>query len=329
MSIKSTHTKSTFADKSTSDLLKDDIRLFLQNELQEVRNNIHNEFAGALHDIQYQLRQLHEKSTGSDRVHTSDLNIASHMIEGYTTTNNSPSAGYVAWAGVNIVYKGTTYALTDGNSNNTYLYWTLGTTPTVLRTSNTKPVLTIDDVIIGINNGGTFTPTLQGGKLLNGVMIADATVSSNELGANSVIASKIASGAVGATQIAAGAVGSTALGSGAVTSGAVAAGAIGATALASGAVGNAALAANAVQSSNIAAGAVGSTQIATNGVSSSNIASGAVGSTQLAANAVTSTAIASGAVGATQLAANAVGSAAISSGAIGETKLNIATHFVF
>lgn len=311
--------------KSTKDIIQE----FLQHELQEVRNSIHKEFASHLHDIQYQLKQLTEKATGSDRVHTSDLNIATHMIEGYTTTNNSPSAGYVAWAGVNIVYKGTTYALTDGNSNNAYLYWTLGTTPTTMRTSATKPVLTQDDVLIGINQGGTFTAYLQPGKLINGITISDGTVTSNELGSNAVTSAKIAAGAVGSTALGVGAVGSSALAANAVTSAAIASGAVGSTQIATGGVASTNIANGAVGSTQLGSSAVGSSNIASGAVTSSAIASGAVGSTALAANAVTAAAIASGAVGSTQLAANAVTGAAIASGVVSEGKFNVATHFIF
>ncbi|MDQ7860628.1 hypothetical protein RCO48_04695 [Peribacillus frigoritolerans] len=183
------------------------------------------------------------------RIQTSDLNLASHMIDGYTVTDNSPAAGSVSWADINIVYKGVTYTLTNGNTPKKYLWWDFSAAPnTVLQTSDTKPVLTNDDVLVGINEGGKFTSTMQAGKLTPGSALMDSSIGSNELANGAVLGSKIANGAVGSGQLTDGAITEVKLGAGAVTSAKIGSGAVGSTQLGAGAVTSGKIGANAVGS---------------------------------------------------------------------------------
>lgn len=263
----------------------------IMNQFSDVREKMKKEFDSVLHDVTYRINQLRElQGLAERRIQTSDLNLATHMLDGYTFTNNSPSAGYVAWSDVNIVYKGVTYTITDGNSNKKYIWWDFSASPNnVLQGSDTKPALTQDDVLVGINDGGTFMNMMTAGKLVPGSALTDGSVGSNELGAGAVTNAKLAALAVTSDNLADGAVSEVKLGANAVTSGKIASGA----------------------------------------VTSGTIASGAVGSTQLASGAVTSAKIANGAVGSSQIASGAVGSTQLGAGAVGETKLNVATHFIF
>lgn len=273
----------------------------ISDEFASVRETMNQEFASVLHDVTYRMQQMRELGgVGERRIQTSDLNLASHMIDGYTVADNSPSAGFVAWSDINIVYKGVTYTLANGNTNKKYLWWKFSATPnTALQVSDTKPVLTNDDVLVGINDGGKFTSTMTAGKLTPGGALMDGSIGSGELAAGAVITSKIANGAIGSTQMGDGAVTEVKLGSGAVTSAKIGSGAVGSTALASGAV------------------------------TSGKIASGVVGSTELANGAVTSGKLGTGAVGSGNIANGAVGGAQLGAGSIGEDKLNLATHFLF
>lgn len=84
----------------------------------------------------------------------------------------------MAWADLNISYKGQTYAIQDGNTPDVYIWWEMAATdPTMLQTSNTKPTLTPDDVLIGINNGGTFTLTMSPGQMVPGQSILGNSIS--------------------------------------------------------------------------------------------------------------------------------------------------------
>jgi len=69
-------------------------------------------------------------------------------------TDNSPSAGYIAWAGLVITYKSVNYNVNDSNSNKRYIWWDLDN-PNDLQESDTMPTMTKDDAIIFINVNGS------------------------------------------------------------------------------------------------------------------------------------------------------------------------------
>lgn len=296
---------------------------------------IDKKFKHILDDISYRIGVLYDTTAnalgvGIGRVGSRDLNLATHQLDGFTFTDNSPSSGYIAWSDCNIVYKGTSYTIANGNTNKKYIWWDYDATPnTAFQTSDTKPTLSDDDVMIAINNGGTHQLVIGQGRLVNGAIILDGTIGSNEIANNAVSATKIIDGAISSTKLASGAVTSSALASGAVTSTAIASGAVGSSAIAANAVTSAAIANGAITSGKLGTGAVDSNALASNAVTSAKIASGAVGTTALADDAVTTAKIATNAVTSTELADNAVIGAKISAGAVATNKLNLAQHLIF
>ncbi len=77
-----------------------------------------------------------------------------HLVEG-TFTDNSPSAGYVAWTNLSIYYKGTRYQFANGNTNLAYIYFDYDVSQTVLQTSNSQPTIANDDLLVAINDSGS------------------------------------------------------------------------------------------------------------------------------------------------------------------------------
>jgi hypothetical protein len=63
--------------------------------------------------------------TGS--VTAGSFNILLPIISG-TFTSNNPSAGRVSWASAQVVYAGTTYTITNSDTNLAYVYWDVGNT---------------------------------------------------------------------------------------------------------------------------------------------------------------------------------------------------------
>ncbi len=298
---------------------------------QIVKRILDTELRSLLEDVRYRIGVLEEmQAEVRTRIHAHDLNLSSHMMDGYVFTNNSPAAGSVAWTDVNIVYKGVKYVITNGSTANKYVWWKFSASPnTVLQSSAAKPTIGPDDILVGINDGGTFQLTMAPGKPVPGSSILDGTVSSGELGSNAVTSDKIAALAVVAGKIAGGAVDDTKLADSAVTLAKIANGAVGSTKLAD----------SAVTTAKIAGSAIDSTKLADNAVTMAKITDGAVTGTKIGSKAVASGNLADGAVGATQLANNAVTSGKIvdgaitgvkiGAGAVAEDKLNVATHFLF
>lgn len=250
-----------------------------------------------LHDVDYRISVLQDLLSrasigpGSGRIVSSDLNLAHHMLDGYTFTNNTPSAGSISWTGCHIVYKGVDYTITDGNTSNKYVWWDYDAVPnTVFQTSNTKPTLTADDVLVAINDGGIARVVITPGKMLPGGALLDGTITTGELADGAVNSAKLAALAVLSGNLADGAVTTAKLGNGAV------------------------------DSTKLANGAVVAGKIAAGGISASNqFAAGVVDSNALGANAVTSTKISDGAVTGPKIGA----------GAVAESKLNIASHLLY
>lgn len=134
-----------------------------------IKAGIRHEMDAAVADIERRLSQAREMEMAAfsgvprQSVFTEDLNIGKHMIDGYTLTANSPAAGSIAWASLHIVLLGVDYTITDGNTNNKYVWFVkpgAGTTAT-LNTGNTMPTLGANDALIFINNSGTPISVLE------------------------------------------------------------------------------------------------------------------------------------------------------------------------
>lgn len=80
-------------------------------------------------------------------------------LSGLTFTNNSPSAGYVAWSSFALTYQGVSYTIASGNSNSKYIYWKKSVSTTVLQTSATIPACAPDMFIACVNFSGTAYPS--------------------------------------------------------------------------------------------------------------------------------------------------------------------------
>ena len=95
-------------------------------------------------------------------------------------TDNSPTAGYIAWTGVEITRTGITYTPTNGNSNKKFIWWDFSS-PTTLQTSDTMPALAENDALIFINDTGThYTIPIQ--TAIHGASIIDGTIEPSAAG---------------------------------------------------------------------------------------------------------------------------------------------------
>ncbi len=98
-------------------------------------------------------------------------------ISGLTLTNNSPSAGYVAWSSFALTYQGVSYTVASGNSNAKYIYWKKATSTTVLQTSATVPANAADQFMVVLNLSGTayqsnFAPYVYADYIAAGTITA-------------------------------------------------------------------------------------------------------------------------------------------------------------
>lgn len=302
-------------------MAKQDMRALVREVLTE-------ELQGLLHDVSYRLGVLYDAETRAGRLGSRDLNLASHQLDGFTVTDNSPTAGKIAWTDCNIVYKGTNYPITDGSTDLKYVFWKL-TTPTAFQMSATKPTISDDDVLIFINDGGTHQTMIGAGRMTPGAAILTGTVGTDELGAGAVNNSKLAEFAVDAGKLADNAVESTKIKAGAVVDGKLANDAVNSANIKNNAISEGKIASDAVTSAKIKDGQVVEGKIAADAVTSAKIKDGAVATDKLAGSAVTADKLGSNAVTTDKLNNGAVTGAKIGAGAVATDKLNTALHMIF
>jgi len=90
-------------------------------------------------------------------------------------TNDSPDPGYVSWSNVVLYWKDNKYEIADGSTNKKYIWWDYSVSTTTFQTSDTRPELELEDVIIGYNDNGTwrlmcYQPTVMADYVRAGVL---------------------------------------------------------------------------------------------------------------------------------------------------------------
>ena len=249
--------------------MKDNLR-------EEIAAVVKEQFDHYLADISFRIDQVYglldRVGQGRGSVYAEDLNIGRHILTGYTVTNNSPTAGKIAWTDCHIVYNGTDYVITNNNTDQKYVWWSPTTTPTAFQVTNTKPSLANGEVLVFVNSGGVYREMLSDTNSSMPRLVSDGAIDTGSIIAN----------AVGTTAIADGAVGSSKLGANAVTAGKINAGAVNSAGiLASGVVETDKIGSNAVTDVKINAGAVTEAKINASAVTAGKIATGAVAANKL------------------------------------------------
>ena len=200
-----------------------------------VRILINAELRAMLEDIDYRIKLL----DGSGRIGSHQLTLKHHILDGFTFTDNSPTAGKIAWSDCHIVYEGNDYTITNGSTPETthkYVWWDKSLSTTTFQTSITKPTVTDEDCLVCINDGGVHRLVIGQGKMQHAAFLLGASINSDEiansaiiaqlLGSGSVVEAKLGTGAVTVDKIGTGAVTETKVGATAITEGKIATGAV-------------------------------------------------------------------------------------------------------
>lgn len=297
----------------------------LKDLLREtVDEALEGRFNDVLKDVSWRMRQLYGKDSG---IPAEGLNLATHILTGYTISANTPTSGSIAWSDLHVVYKGTDYGPFAGNTALTYVWFDEDHPSQKIQMSNTKPTLGPDDAILFVNNGGTPVEVLKS-QLQHGALLIDGTVNTSEIADSAIVANKILNGAISESKLGSNAVTAAKIASGAVENSKLANNAVDANKLANGAVTETKIDSNAVTSGKIATGAVESTKLADSAVTDAKLANNAVTTSKIANSAVDSNKLANSAVTAGKIADGAVGGAKITPGGIDTTKLNLFSHLL-
>jgi hypothetical protein len=122
----------------------------------------------------------------------------------YAVIANSPSAGFIAWTGVHIVYDGVDYPVANGSSNKRFIFWQKASGG-VLQASDTYPGLSVDDAIVFLNKGGVPISVLNASST-DGDLVVPGTITSRSIATDTIEASNIKTDAIIARHILAGSV---------------------------------------------------------------------------------------------------------------------------
>lgn len=118
-------------------------------------------------------------------VTASKMTTLNFMVSSGAFSHNSPSAGYVSWAGIKVVYNGVEYSVTDGNTNNNYIYWQLSN-PTAFQADTSLPSLGNDDFLVATNSSGSYI-LVWNSTTVNGNRITTGTITSTQLSTGELI----------------------------------------------------------------------------------------------------------------------------------------------
>lgn len=190
---------------------------------QEIKELLNGELGGWLTDVEFRLKQSQaieqrmlavlEQIAGNvvqagdvpDNViqfpertlYAEDINDLTHRVTGYGVLSNSPSAGSIAWTSVNVVYNGTTYTLTNGNTALKYAWFDGAVSTTVMQVSNTKPVLAGNAVLLFVNDGGVVReawnasiPPAVGNNAVDNLALLNGAVTGTKIADGTITAAK-------------------------------------------------------------------------------------------------------------------------------------------
>jgi len=241
--------------------------------------------------------------TGTEPTEVEDFSITASklflkipILEVDSWTNNSPSAGYVAWNAHNLYYNGAKYEIIAGNTNLKYIYWLNGATS--YSASDTNPTLGNSDFIIAVNIGGSYDLAWNAiaNQVIGSAYIQDASIINAKIGNLAVDAAKIANLAVSEGKI----------GNLAVTEGKIANLAVTAAKIADLTVTGAKIANATITEGKIENLAVTAAKIANATITGAKIASATIGEANIGSLAVTNAKIGNLAVDTVKVAGDAI-----------------------
>lgn len=121
------------------------------------------------------------------------------VLTGDSWTNNSPSAGKVAWNSHTLVYNGVAYAITGSNTSDKYIYWVVGNG--TYSSSATHPALGTTGFMIATNVSGVagLVWNSSANMVIGSAYIADAAITNAKI--YSLSADKITTGTLNAAVV--------------------------------------------------------------------------------------------------------------------------------
>lgn len=104
------------------------------------------------------------------------------------TTNNSPSAGYIAWQAFTIQYQGQSFAIAAGNTNQRWVWWRYngGGSNSIIEAGPNVPTNLADDDLVLLGNRNGIAVRIQTTSYVDGELLVDGSVIAAALAADAI-----------------------------------------------------------------------------------------------------------------------------------------------
>lgn len=121
----------------------------------------------------------------ANTIYATKLNTQQHAINGLTFTNNSPSAGFVAWTGPTISWNGNTYSVTSGSTSAEMIWFDRSASTTALQGSTRAAFeaaynVSDGDILLAVNLSGMATVVFNT-TLIEAASIKTGTITAAKL----------------------------------------------------------------------------------------------------------------------------------------------------
>ena len=208
-------------------------------------------------------------------------------------TNNSPSAGNIAWGAFTIQYNGTSFAIPAGSTAQRWVWWrynTGGGTSVIEAGPDIPTNLTDDDLVLFGNKNGIGL-RVQSTSYVDGELLVDGSVFADAIASNQITSNKISTLGLDAGVIKFGEMSGERIAANTITAMRIAADTITANEIATDAITANEIAANAVTANEIAANAVTAVKIAADTITGDKIVADTIAATKLILSDMTNLAV--------------------------------------
>lgn len=101
-----------------------------------------------------------------------------------TITNNSPSAGYIAWGAFSIQLNGVVYSVSAGSTNQRWVWWKYNSGAPVITAGAEVPTTLVDDDLVLFANKNGIGVRVQSSNFVDGELLVDGSIFADALSTN-------------------------------------------------------------------------------------------------------------------------------------------------
>lgn len=121
-----------------------------------------------------------------------------------TITNNSPSAGYIAWGAFTIQLKGVAYSVAAASSNQRWVWWEYKNGAPIINAGPDVPLTLNDDDLVLFGNKNGIGVRVQSSNFIDGELLVDGSIFAEAIATNQIQTQHMGAGTINGDRISAG-----------------------------------------------------------------------------------------------------------------------------